>query len=99
MFPVGGHLYAGPAELAFVPHTRNRPKDRVPRVLRWEQLQRVEALTRPAPARVSAGSAAGFAGVDRLVFAAECQRHGIPVIDYPAEELRAEVEALRRRAS
>jgi hypothetical protein len=50
MFAVGGHLYAGPAELAFVPHTRNRPRDRAPRVLRWEQVQRVEALTRPAPA-------------------------------------------------
>jgi len=48
---------------------------------------------------MSAGAAAEFAGVDRLTFSAECQRHGIPVIDYPAEDLRAEVEALRRRAS
>lgn len=48
---------------------------------------------------MSAGAAAEFAGVDRLAFVAECQRHGISVIDYPAEELRAEVEALRRRAS
>lgn len=48
---------------------------------------------------MSAGAAAEFAGVDRLTFAAECQRHGIPVIDYPAEDLRAEVESLRRRAS
>lgn len=48
---------------------------------------------------VSAGGAAEFAGVDRLAFAAECQRHGIPMIDYPAKELRAEVESLRRRAS
>lgn len=48
---------------------------------------------------VSVGAAAAFAGVDWLAFAAECQRHGIPVIDYPAEELRAEVEVLRRRAS
>ncbi len=48
---------------------------------------------------MSAGAAAEFAGVDRLTFAAECQRHGIPVIDYPAEDMRAEVESLRRRAS
>jgi len=32
---------------------------------------------------VSAGAAAEFAAGNRLTFAAECQRHGIPVIDYP----------------
>lgn len=48
---------------------------------------------------MSAGAAAEFAEVDRLSFAAECQRHGIPVVDYPAEELRAEIGSLRRRAS
>lgn len=48
---------------------------------------------------MSAGAAAGFAGVDRLSFAAECQRNGIAVIDYAAEELGAEIGSLRRRAS
>jgi predicted HTH domain antitoxin len=48
---------------------------------------------------MSAGAAAEFAGVDRLSFAAECQRHGFAVIDYAAEELRAEIGSLRRRAS
>lgn len=48
---------------------------------------------------MSAGAAAEFATVDRLTFAAECQRRGISVVDYPAEEPRAEFESLRRRAS
>jgi predicted HTH domain antitoxin len=48
---------------------------------------------------LSAGAAAEFAGVDRLSFAAECQRHNIPVIDYAPEELRVELGSLRRRAS
>jgi predicted HTH domain antitoxin len=48
---------------------------------------------------MSAGAAAEFAEVDRLAFAAECQRHGIPLVDYPAEDLRDELRSLRRRAS
>jgi predicted HTH domain antitoxin len=45
---------------------------------------------------LSAGAAAEFAGVDRFTFASECQRHGIPLIDYRPGELRSEVESLRR---
>jgi predicted HTH domain antitoxin len=44
---------------------------------------------------LSAGAAAEFAEVDRLTFAVECQRHGIPLVDYPAEDLLAELAALR----
>ncbi|HEX8671677.1 MAG TPA: UPF0175 family protein [Longimicrobium sp.] len=44
---------------------------------------------------MSAGAAAEFAEVDRLTFAAACQRHGIPLIDYPAEDLRDELSSLR----
>lgn len=40
---------------------------------------------------LSAGAAAEFAEVDRFSFAAECQRHGVPLVDYPADELRAEL--------
>jgi predicted HTH domain antitoxin len=47
---------------------------------------------------ISAGAATELAEVDRFTFATECQRHGIPVIDYPVEELRAELDALRRPA-
>lgn len=42
---------------------------------------------------LSAGAAAEFAGVDRFTFAAECQRHGIPVIDYAPQELQAELDS------
>lgn len=44
---------------------------------------------------LSAGAAAEFAEVDRFTFTAECQRHGIPVVDYPPEDLRAELDSLR----
>lgn len=44
---------------------------------------------------LSAGAAAELAGIDRLGFWAECQRHGIPVIDYDPEELRAELGGYR----
>lgn len=47
---------------------------------------------------LSAGAAAELAEVDRFSFAQECQRHGVPLVDYPAAELRAELETLRARA-
>lgn len=45
---------------------------------------------------ISAGAAAELAGVDRFTFSAACQKHGIPVADYPAEDLQDELNALRR---
>jgi predicted HTH domain antitoxin len=47
---------------------------------------------------ISAGAAAELAEVDRFTFAAECQKHGIPMVDYPPEDLRAELASLRNRA-
>lgn len=47
---------------------------------------------------LSAGAAAELAEVDRFTFAAECQRHGIPLVDYPAEDLHAELAGLRAKA-
>ena len=44
---------------------------------------------------LSAGAATELAEVDRFTFAAECQKHGIPLVDYPPEDLRAELAALR----
>lgn len=44
---------------------------------------------------LSAGAAAELAEVDRFTFAAECQKHGIPLVDYSAEDLRAELAGLR----
>jgi predicted HTH domain antitoxin len=47
---------------------------------------------------LSAGAAAELAEVDRITFAAECRKHGIPLVNYPAEDLRAELVALRNKA-
>ena len=46
---------------------------------------------------LSAGAAAELAGVDRLTFAAECQRHGIPLVNYPVDDLRDELALLQNR--
>jgi predicted HTH domain antitoxin len=40
---------------------------------------------------ISAGGAAQLAGADRFTFAAECKRHGIPLVDYDPDELRDEL--------
>lgn len=45
---------------------------------------------------LSAGAAAELAQINRFTFAAECDKHGIPLVDYPADELRAELESLRQ---
>lgn len=44
---------------------------------------------------LSAGADAELAEVDRFTFAAECQKHGILLVDYPLEDLRVEMAALR----
>jgi len=47
---------------------------------------------------ISAGAAADLAEVDRFTFAAECHRHGIPLVNYPAEDLLVELSTLRTEA-
>jgi predicted HTH domain antitoxin len=47
---------------------------------------------------LSAGAASELAEVDRLTFAAECSKHGIPLVDYPAEDLAAELAELRTQS-
>ncbi len=47
---------------------------------------------------LSAGAAAELAEVDRFTFAAECNRYGISVVDYPSEDLSTELAALRPSA-
>jgi predicted HTH domain antitoxin len=42
--------------------------------------------------KLSAGAAAEFAEIDRFSFAEECRKHQIPLIDYPPEDLRAELQ-------
>jgi predicted HTH domain antitoxin len=43
---------------------------------------------------LSAGAATQLAGVDRFTFAGECKRHGIPLVDYAADELQNDLESL-----
>lgn len=62
-----------------------------------ERLKLYAALLLFQSGELSAGAACELAGVDRFTFLAECDRRGITVIDYPPEELRAEMEALRHR--
>jgi len=44
--------------------------------------------------KISAGAACELAGVDRYTFMAACRRHDIPVVNYPPEELEAELKWL-----
>jgi hypothetical protein len=66
-FAVGGHLYAGPEQLAFVPHTKNRASDQSPRVVPWVQVRGLEPFMRPAPAAVRLFSPAPLAYLRVLV--------------------------------
>lgn len=47
---------------------------------------------------LSAGAATEFAEIDRFAFAAECHKWGIPLVDYPPEDLDAELASLRAKA-
>jgi predicted HTH domain antitoxin len=62
------------------------------------QIKLYAALRMFQSKELSAGAAAELAGIDRVAFAAECQKHGIPLADYPSEDLRAELAALRNSA-
>jgi predicted HTH domain antitoxin len=42
--------------------------------------------------KLSAGAAAEFAEIDRFRFAEKCRKHRIPLINYPPEDLRAELQ-------
>lgn len=46
--------------------------------------------------KLSAGAAAEFAEIDRYAFAEECRKQRIPLVDYPPEDLCAELQSLRR---
>ena len=72
--------------------------DRSPAEL-GQRIKLLAALLMFQSGEMSAGGAAEFADVDRFTFAAECQRHGIPVSDYPPEDLEREIDGLRRHAS
>jgi predicted HTH domain antitoxin len=44
---------------------------------------------------LSAGAAAELAETDRFTFAEECSRHGVPLVSYPAEDLRMELAGVQ----
>lgn len=62
-----------------------------------KRLKLYTALLMFKSGEISAGAATEFAGIDRFAFGAECQKWGIPLVDYPAEELDSEVAALRAK--
>ena len=64
-----------------------------------ERLKLYAALLLFQSGELSAGAACELAGVDRFTFLVECSRRGIDVIDYPPEELRAEVDSIRQRSA
>lgn len=64
-----------------------------------DRLKLYAALLLFQSGELSAGAACELAGVDRFTFLAECARRGIDVIDYPPEELRAEVDAIRQHSA
>jgi predicted HTH domain antitoxin len=63
-----------------------------------KRLKLYAALLMFKSGEISAGAATEFAEIDRFAFEAECQRWGIPLVDYPAEELDSELAALRAKA-
>lgn len=68
--------------------------DRTPAEL-GQHLKLYAALLMFQAGELSSGAAAELAEVDRFTFAAECGKHGIPLLSYAADELRTEVESLR----
>jgi predicted HTH domain antitoxin len=59
-----------------------------------QQIKLFAALFMFRSGKLSAGAAAEFAEIDRFTFAAECSKYGISLLDYPAEDLKAEITSL-----
>ena len=68
--------------------------DRTPAEL-GQRIKLYAALLMFQSGELSAGAAAELAEIDRFTFAEECGKHGIPLLSYPAEELRSELDSLR----
>ena len=75
---------------------RNRSSGRVSRPGTYSRDVESGAVLLFKTKELSAGAAAEFAEVDRFRFAAECQKHGVPLVDYPTDDLYKELEALRQ---
>lgn len=62
----------------------------------WEkELKLNTALLLYRQGRFTIGQATRFSGLDKIAFMQACAKQEIPVLDYTAEELDAELEMLR----
>lgn len=59
-----------------------------------ERLKLYAALLMFQSGELSVGAACELAGVDRYTFIRECDRRGIAVVNYPPEDLQAELDSL-----
>jgi hypothetical protein len=84
---VGGHLYVGPENLVFVPHTKNLRRHRQP--IHWKQPECLSVSTEPAQLWWLQ-KLVGARPTDRLVIADNGVRTLLAVPD--AELVRAELE-------
>ena len=62
-----------------------------------KRLKLYAALLMFKSGEISAGAAAELAEIDRFAFAAECQKWGIPLVSYSAEDLDSELSSLRAK--
>ena len=62
------------------------------------ELQFLEAAKLYEQGRLSSGTAARLAGMDRVAFLCEMERIGIPALNLWDEELEAEIQAARELA-
>jgi predicted HTH domain antitoxin len=62
-----------------------------------KRLKLYAALLMFKSGEISAGAAAELAEIDRFTFAAECQKWGIPLVHYSADDLESELSALRAK--
>jgi predicted HTH domain antitoxin len=61
------------------------------------EMRRLWAIEQVRKGRIGIGKGAEVAGMPRAQFMATLGEHGVPVIDYPVEDLREELQALRRQ--
>mgnify|MGYP005813157795 CR=1 FL=1 len=61
------------------------------------ELRRLWAIDQVRQRRLGVGRAAEVAGVARAAFMHLLGEHGVPVIDYPIDDLRQELRALPRQ--
>jgi predicted HTH domain antitoxin len=61
------------------------------------ELRRLWAVEQVRKRRISIGKGAEVAGMPRAAFMKMLGEHGVPVIDYPVDDLREELHSLGRQ--